>query len=433
LENIAREVLEQRQDIIRQYVRHRHGVYALYRRDEIYYVGLASNLRSRLAHHMKDRHQDSWDRFSVYVTIGDRHIREMESLIIRILKPPGNKQKGKFANSEDLRRRFRRDLNADYRVKMGDIFGIQHELRNSSRSEVRPPRPSQNGTRLEVIVRLAKDGRSEAQIAKVIGHDFGPLSQATAYIIGREWRRANNCLRQRKSAIKIEKSNKPEGKMALCRRMLTAGVEREKILKEFLKKFPGTKEKTARNSIAWVASDINCAKTAKDAKNLSMTGRTAFIRKLRFDGNNWTTAWEKVRAKYPGSSIGTCKKVWDKQERTPKADTSKKKILFCSLKGALGRGYRISDGFVVLKGSTAVLHERDSSEKWPKHMALRRQLIADGKLVETNGFYEFTSSFRFSAPSAAATVIHGGPANGLTAWRTQDGKKLKELDDLPSK
>src|ERR1700722_2365049 len=93
LENIAREVLEQRQDIIRQYVRHRQGVYALYRRGEIYYVGLASNLRSRLAHHMKDRHQDSWDRFSVYVTIGDSHIREMESLIIRILKPPGNKQK----------------------------------------------------------------------------------------------------------------------------------------------------------------------------------------------------------------------------------------------------------------------------------------------------------------------------------------------------
>ncbi len=125
LENISREVLEQHQDIIREYVRNRWGVYALYRRNKIYYVGLASNLRSRLGHHLKDRHHDSWDRFSIYVTIGDSHLRELESLILRIVKPPGNKQKGKFARSEDLRRRFKQDLIREMRVKVGDIFGRQ--------------------------------------------------------------------------------------------------------------------------------------------------------------------------------------------------------------------------------------------------------------------------------------------------------------------
>ncbi|MBM3319264.1 MAG: DUF4357 domain-containing protein [Candidatus Eisenbacteria bacterium] len=30
--------------------------------------------------------------------------------------------------------------------------------------------------------------------------------------------------------------------------------------------------------------------------------------------------------------------------------------------------------------------------------------------------------------SAAATVIHGGSANGLVAWKTKDGKTLKELE-----
>ncbi len=98
LENISREVLEEHQHIIRQYVRHRWGVYVLYRRNKLDHVGLASNLRSRLRHHLKDRHHDSWDRFSVYVTIGDSHLRELESLILRIVKPPGNKQKGKFAS-----------------------------------------------------------------------------------------------------------------------------------------------------------------------------------------------------------------------------------------------------------------------------------------------------------------------------------------------
>jgi hypothetical protein len=78
LENVSRDVLEQNQEMVRQYVRHRQGVYALYRRGKIYYVGLAGNLRGRLAHHLKDRHQDSWDRFSVYITIGDSHLRELE-------------------------------------------------------------------------------------------------------------------------------------------------------------------------------------------------------------------------------------------------------------------------------------------------------------------------------------------------------------------
>jgi hypothetical protein len=66
LENISRQALEKYQHIIKQYVRYRHGVYALYRRDKLYYVGLASNLRTRLGHHLKDRHGQSWDRFSVY-------------------------------------------------------------------------------------------------------------------------------------------------------------------------------------------------------------------------------------------------------------------------------------------------------------------------------------------------------------------------------
>ncbi len=48
LENISRKALEKYQEVIRKYVRSRNGVYALYRRNKLYYVGLASNLRSRL-------------------------------------------------------------------------------------------------------------------------------------------------------------------------------------------------------------------------------------------------------------------------------------------------------------------------------------------------------------------------------------------------
>src|ERR1051326_7712496 len=124
LENISRQALARYQDTIRQYVRNRHGVYALYRRGKLYYVGLASNLRSRLSNHLKDRPGQSWDRFSVYLTIGDSHLRELESLLLRIVKTKGNKQKGKFAKSEDLRRRFARDAKRSWQLEMQELLGL---------------------------------------------------------------------------------------------------------------------------------------------------------------------------------------------------------------------------------------------------------------------------------------------------------------------
>jgi hypothetical protein len=124
LENISRQALEKYQHLIRQYVRNRHGVYALYRRGKLYYVGLASNLRTRLGHHLKDRHAQSWDRFSVYFTIGDSHLRELESLLLRIVKTKGNKQNGKFTKSEDLRRSFARDAKRSWQLEMQDLFGL---------------------------------------------------------------------------------------------------------------------------------------------------------------------------------------------------------------------------------------------------------------------------------------------------------------------
>jgi len=123
LENISRDALEKHQKIIKQYVRRRNGVYALYRKRKLYYVGLAKNLRSRLKSHLHDRHGTSWDRFSVYLTIGEQHLRELESLILRIVQPEGNKQKGKFPKSEDIRRRFARDVKERLNYEVALLFG----------------------------------------------------------------------------------------------------------------------------------------------------------------------------------------------------------------------------------------------------------------------------------------------------------------------
>lgn len=104
-------------------------------------------------------------------------------------------------------------------------------------------------------------------------------------------------------------------------------------------------------------------------------------------------------------------------------------VLLCRNKGAEARGQRTPNGFVVFQNSTAVLQHRPSADTYPYVVAQRKQLIADGALIPKDGLLVFAKDVEFSSPSAAAAVIHGGSANGLIAWRTAEGKSLKELDE----
>lgn len=135
LERISRQALEEYQDIIRKYVRGRHGIYALYKKNKLYYVGLASNLRSRLHHHLRDRHAETWDSFSVYLTIGDQHLKELEALILRIIKPVGNLQKGKFNYADDLRKKFKNDISKALSIEMEGLF-CQSKIVKKKESDV---------------------------------------------------------------------------------------------------------------------------------------------------------------------------------------------------------------------------------------------------------------------------------------------------------
>jgi len=103
LEDISGFVLEKYQAQVKQLIRGRAGIYALYRNHNLYYVGLATNLMRRLKQHLRDHHEKKWNRFSVYVTGNDDHMKELESLLLRIVNPRGNKQTGKIAKSENLR------------------------------------------------------------------------------------------------------------------------------------------------------------------------------------------------------------------------------------------------------------------------------------------------------------------------------------------
>jgi hypothetical protein len=64
---------------------------------------------------LHDRHKDNWDHFSVYLTIDNRGTKELETLLLRIVSPDGNKAGGRFVRSENLGLRLKLDIKNWYR------------------------------------------------------------------------------------------------------------------------------------------------------------------------------------------------------------------------------------------------------------------------------------------------------------------------------
>lgn len=133
LENVQAGMLEEYQALIRDFIHGKHGVYALYSGEDLYYVGLASNMRRRLKNHLRDGHQGHWDRFSVYITHNDQHMRELEALVLRIVKPTGNRQTGKLAGSTNIKRQLAADLKRQQEKLRNDLLGRQPKKKKITR------------------------------------------------------------------------------------------------------------------------------------------------------------------------------------------------------------------------------------------------------------------------------------------------------------
>jgi hypothetical protein len=191
---VSYKALERYQDLLKDFTRRRNGVYALYRGDRLYYVGLARDLRRRVNQHLKNRHRGAWDRFSMYLTIGDDHIRELESLVLRIVRPKANKQIGKFKRAEDLRRTLRRRAKQESRREIEELFpwkmvGKGAKSRRSSRDETECPVLANYPDRPSRLRASFKGKKFRARVLKngtisVKGERFKSPSMAAYHVIG---------------------------------------------------------------------------------------------------------------------------------------------------------------------------------------------------------------------------------------------------------
>jgi len=92
--------------------RRRSGVYVLRKDGTAYYIGLASSLRSRLPDHLKDHLRGKWNKFDLYIIRKSKakYIKELETLLIRVAKPVGNRNEPKFAKHNNITKEFKRML-----------------------------------------------------------------------------------------------------------------------------------------------------------------------------------------------------------------------------------------------------------------------------------------------------------------------------------
>ncbi len=85
---------------------------------------------------------------------------------------------------------------------------------------------------------------------------------------------------------------------------------------------------------------------------------------------------------------------------------------------------RTTEGFVVLEGSQVEIKDSPylpASLKEMRQNLIASRIIQDGVLKEKQ---------LFSSPSYAAAFLLGMQTNGRTDWKDQDGRTLKELEEL---
>ncbi len=123
LEGISGEVFADYSKQITELAGKKPGIYALYRKKTLYYVGLATNLKNRIKHHLHDRHAGKWDTFSLFLVRKDAHLKDLEAMTIRIARPKGNSIQGSKIPS--LKPALKESIDARNRKKTESMLGLR--------------------------------------------------------------------------------------------------------------------------------------------------------------------------------------------------------------------------------------------------------------------------------------------------------------------
>jgi hypothetical protein len=105
---------------VRKILKGYSGIYVLYDGKVIYYVGLTKNLFGRIGGHLKDRHRRKWDHFAIFRIKRAGFLKDVETLLLRVVRPPGNRGMGHIARGGDLTKVLRSEFRVQKR-KMAQL------------------------------------------------------------------------------------------------------------------------------------------------------------------------------------------------------------------------------------------------------------------------------------------------------------------------
>ena len=145
LENVSKEVFKKYYSTITELVGSSPGIYALYDDTELYYVGKSTDLRKRVRHHLRDRHYASWTHFSLYLVRKSDHIDEIESLLVRIANPMGNRTIPKGKADGTMLKKLKSMVKQKQQEEFEEMFESGKSSRKQSARQIVPRQKNLKG------------------------------------------------------------------------------------------------------------------------------------------------------------------------------------------------------------------------------------------------------------------------------------------------
>lgn len=144
----------------------KQGLYALYKKNgELYYVGRASDLLGRLNTHTSDLHGKKLDKLAIYIIERNLNLHDVESLLIAVSKPEGNKNREKLKG--DLKKALKDSM------KAAAIQEITASLYPNQE-----PKEANKGRRItENKIEAFIQSMGVVKTAKILGVSAGRISQ----------------------------------------------------------------------------------------------------------------------------------------------------------------------------------------------------------------------------------------------------------------
>ena len=118
-------------------------------------------------------------------------------------------------------------------------------------------------------------------------------------------------------------------------------------------------------------------------------------------------------------------KVFDKASVGNSIKDDEKNIFYIkAARGADAIGALVSDGFMVLKGSTVA---NGTTPSLAENLKKFRSKLFDKGIISDD--MVFQNDYVFTSPSLAAVVVMGRSANGRIEWKNKNKKSIKEIEE----